>query len=353
MSHQSYAFYLWIRCGHNGVASATCYRTPAGHADPSECEGAKHEPYQAAVTASRCQRPAIGCLPACRRADQPASRNTDILGRPRGNAHLLAGRNKRPRARANQELKSHRHGRAEHHTHSDSGSGDCPTTDVGAVERGNYLLPANWGGPPDGLLPMVDGSFTYAFIPGAASVERYLLHRGVAFGDLNSDQVEDAVVILMHVSAGTGTFYHLAAVLNEHGQPLPLAPVFLGHRIIIEQVDISTDEVALEFKAYGEEEPFGSTPTLQMKQRYRLHGETLELVDSGVQNADDVVNDTTTPDAVAIVFPEGERTATYSGRSRPFGLDRYVLQAEAGQPVTSSELYPSGGAFGPDSQHVI
>jgi len=200
---------------------------------------------------------------------------------------------------------------------------------------------------------MVDGSFTYAFIPGAASVERYLLYRGVAFGDLNSDQVEDAVVILMHVSAGTGTFYHLAAVLNEHGQPRPLAPLFLGHRIIIEQVDISTDEVALEFKAYGEEEPFGSTPTLQMKQRYRLHGETLELVDSGVQNADDVVNDTTTPDAVAIVFPEGERTATYSGRSRPFGLDRYVLQAEAGQPVTSSELYPSGGAFGPESQHVI
>ena len=201
------------------------------------------------------------------------------------------------------------------------------------LKGATYVLPTNWGGPPDGLLPMVGGSYTYAFIPGAASVERHLLDRGVAFGDHNSDQVEDAVVILMLVSAGTGTFYHLAAVLKERWQPRPLAPEFLEHRIIIEQVDISTDEVALVFKTYGEEERFGSTPTLQMKQRYRLHGETLELVLSGVQNSDDVVNDTTTPDAAAIVFPEGERTATYSGRSLPFGLARRILQAEAGQPV--------------------
>ncbi len=213
------------------------------------------------------------------------------------------------------------------------------------LKGATYLLPRNWGGPPDGLLPMQDGAFTYAFVPGAASVERYLLYRGVAFGDLNGDQAEDAAVILMHVSAGTGTFYHLAVVLNERGEPRPLEPVFLGDRIIIEQVGVSRGEVALVFKTYRDEEPFGSTPTLQMARRYRLHDETLELVRSGALNADEVVNDTTTADVVTIVFPEGMHSVSYSGRSRPFGLDRYTLQAQAGQLVTVSLTSPNADVF--------
>ncbi len=213
------------------------------------------------------------------------------------------------------------------------------------LKGATYILPKNWGGPPDGLLPMQDGAFTYAYIPGAASVERYLLYRGVAFGDLNADQVEDAVVILIHSSAGTGTFYHLAVVLNEHGEPRPLEPVFLGDRIIIEQVAVTRSEVELVFGTYREEEPFGSTPTLQMAQRYRLHDQTLELVHSGALNADDVVNDTTTADVVAIVLPEGKRSASYSGRSRPFGLDRYTLQVQAGQAVTVTVTSPNADVF--------
>jgi len=228
-----------------------------------------------------------------------------------------------------------------------------PTVDPVPVPRltwkqlkgATYLLPTKWGGPPDGLLPMQDGSFTYAFVPGAASVERYLLYRGVSFGDLDGDQVEDAAVVLMHASAGTGTFYHLAVVLNEGGQPHPLMPVFLGDRIIVEQVDVSRGEVALKLRTYRDGEPFGSTPTLQMAQRYRLDGQALELVQSGALNADEVVNDTTTPDPVAIVFPEGVRSASYSGRSRAFGLDRYTLQAQGGDAATVTVDSPNADVF--------
>jgi peptidoglycan/xylan/chitin deacetylase (PgdA/CDA1 family) len=228
-----------------------------------------------------------------------------------------------------------------------------PTVDPSTVPRltweqlkgANYLLPMKWGGPPDGMLPMQDGSFTYAFVPGAASVERYLLYRGVAFGDLNADQVEDAVVILIHISAGTGTFYHLVAVLNERGQPRPLEPVFLGDRIIVEQAAVSRGEIALVFKTYRNEEPFGSTPTLQMAQRYLLRGQSLEVVHSGALNADDVVNDTPAVEPVPIVFPEGQRSASYSGQTRPFGLDRYTLQAQAGQMVTVTVTSPNADAF--------
>jgi peptidoglycan/xylan/chitin deacetylase (PgdA/CDA1 family) len=213
------------------------------------------------------------------------------------------------------------------------------------LKAATYVLPERQGGPPDGLLPMEDGAFTFAYVPGAASVERYLLYRGVAFGDLNADQVEDAVVILIHSSAGSGTFYHLAVVLNDRGQPRPLAPVFLGDRIIVEGVDVARSEIQLLFKTYRPEEPFGSTPTLQMAQRYRLVDETLELVHSGALNADDVVNDTITADMVRIVFPPGTASASYSGRTRPFGLDPYTLQAQAGQALTVTVTSSNDDAF--------
>ncbi len=224
-------------------------------------------------------------------------------------------------------------------------SATVPQLTWAQLKGATYLLPRNAGGPPDGLLPMEDGAFTYAFIPGAASVERYLLYRGVAFGDLNGDQVEDAAVILVHVSAGTGTFYHLAAVLNEGGKPRPQEAVFLGDRIVIEQVEVTRGEVALLFRTYRDEEPFGSTPTLQMAQRYRLSGQTLGLVHSEALNADEIVGDTPSTVPVPIILAEGTRSASYSGRSRGFGLDSYTLQAQAGQTVTVAVTSPNADVF--------
>ena len=41
----------------------------------------------------------------------------------------------------------------------------------------------------------------------------------LAFGDLNGDGVEDAVVVLVTNPGGTGRFYDLAPVLNQNGTP--------------------------------------------------------------------------------------------------------------------------------------
>jgi len=213
------------------------------------------------------------------------------------------------------------------------------------LKGATYILPQNWGGPPDGLLPMEDGLFSYASVPGAASVENYLLFRGVAFGDVNGDGVEDAVVLLIHSPAGTGVFYHLAAVLNDHGQPHAVTPAHLGDRVILDQVRVVDGGIDVVFKTYRQDEPYASTPTLQVAQRYLLRDGALELLTTEALNADEIVHDTPARKAVPIAPPEGMHSASFAGETSAFGLDSYTLQGVASQQVTVTVTSPNADVF--------
>ena len=213
------------------------------------------------------------------------------------------------------------------------------------LKNATYPLPPDWGGPPEGALPLEDGLFSWTPVPGSASVERFLLHRGVAFGDLNGDGVSDAVVIMVHVSAGTGNFRHLYVVLNEGGEPHPVAQSFVGDRIIVEHVLVVDGTIDLLLWTYRPEEPYGSTPTLQVAQRYRLDGQTLQLLSEEELNADEVVKETEVREVIPLVLPQGGGSVSSSGRMAPFGLHEYTISASAGQAMTVTLTSPHQDAF--------
>ena len=52
----------------------------------------------------------------------------------------------------------------------------------------------------------------------------------MAWGDLNGDGVDDAVVLLVENSGGSGSFVYMAAVLNQGGKPENVDTVLLGDR---------------------------------------------------------------------------------------------------------------------------
>ena len=220
-----------------------------------------------------------------------------------------------------------------------------PPLTWGQLKNATYPLPQDWGGPQDGLLPLEDGFFSWTPVPGSASVERFLLHRGVAFGDLDGDGVNDAVVIIVQVSAGSGNFRHLYVVLNEGGEPRPVAQSFIGDRIIVEHVLVSHGEIDLLLWTYRPGEPYGSTPTLQVAQRYRLDGETLELLSEEALNADRVVKETEVREVIPLVLPQGGGSVSSSGRMAPFGLHEYTVSASAGQAMTVTLTSPHQDAF--------
>ena len=72
-----------------------------------------------------------------------------------------------------------------------------------------------------------------------------------------------------------------SVLLNAGGQPQGLEASYIGDRVVVERVGIASGEIHLLFKTYRPEEPYGSTPTLQVARRYALQEEALEQMSGG------------------------------------------------------------------------
>lgn len=93
-------------------------------------------------------------------------------------------------------------------------------------------------------------------------------------GDLNGDGSHDAVVLLINDSGGSGTFTHLAVMLNFDGTPLNAATFFLGDRIIVHDLLIENAEVLVTLTTQGPSDSF-CCPTQKEEHRYALVGNEL------------------------------------------------------------------------------
>ncbi|MBI2908693.1 MAG: hypothetical protein HYX92_13710 [Chloroflexi bacterium] len=124
---------------------------------------------------------------------------------------------------------------------------------------------------------LVEGAYEETIVPGAASKIRVRLSDWVASGDLDRDRLADAAVVLATDPGGSGTFYHLIAVLNRRGAPEPAASVLLGDRVQIRSVSIASRMIVVNMVTQGPGDPMAQ-PTLEVTRRYRLEGNELKLV---------------------------------------------------------------------------
>ncbi len=96
----------------------------------------------------------------------------------------------------------------------------------------------------------------------------------LAFSDLDDDGDADAAVILVERAGGTGTFYYVAAVINDSGVPHGEAIAFLGDRVIVNTMGISDGVIAIEGIAHKPGDPL-CCPTLEVIWEYELSGGAL------------------------------------------------------------------------------
>jgi len=82
------------------------------------------------------------------------------------------------------------------------------------------------------------GQASVEVFPGAASKTVVEVFGDPVNGDLNADGVPDAAVLLVETTGGSGTFYHVAAALNQNGSFVGTRSVFLGDRIVPLQLSI-------------------------------------------------------------------------------------------------------------------
>jgi hypothetical protein len=90
-----------------------------------------------------------------------------------------------------------------------------------------------------------------------------------ASGDLNSDSVPDAAVVLASTTGGSGTFLDLVLVLNQGGRPVHAASLFLGDRVPVDRIRIVDREIQVELTMHGPADAM-CCPSVRATRRFRL-----------------------------------------------------------------------------------
>jgi heat shock protein HslJ len=134
-----------------------------------------------------------------------------------------------------------------------------------------------------GIAPLVDGEYREPAAPGSATETIVNLTDHVAYGQMEGQEV--AAVILVTDPGGSGTFYELAIVVEQEGQPLNVATALLGDRVQIHGLSFSGEELIVKMIAHGPDDPM-CCPTQEVIQTYALQGGEL------IQTSNQVVGST-------------------------------------------------------------
>jgi len=129
------------------------------------------------------------------------------------------------------------------------------------------------------VVTLTDGQYEgEPFVEGGASRPTVTFVQPYAAGDLDDDGVDDAAVLLVEDSGGSGSFVYLAAVLNRDGQPENVATTILGDRAQVEELSIESGRISVKMLTYGPEDPM-CCPSQESQETYTLEGS--ELVKQG------------------------------------------------------------------------
>jgi hypothetical protein len=126
-------------------------------------------------------------------------------------------------------------------------------------------------------IPMTDGSYEFVDTETGERVAAGLLDTRT-FGDLNGDGQADAVVIFWVNYGGSGVFEYLSAVVAQDGTYANIASVFLGDRVLINDLQIENGHIVVDMITHGPEDPL-CCPTLAVVEKFELVGEQLIAVE--------------------------------------------------------------------------
>ena len=129
-----------------------------------------------------------------------------------------------------------------------------------------------------GKAPLKDGVYAEA-IADSSSQNTVRLGPQVAYGDLDGTGTQDAAVILLADSGGSGTFTYLAAVLDQAGTLKPVASVFIGDRIIVQSVEVKGGKILVRWLDRTPSEPMSAPPSLETTRSYAVREGELVAAD--------------------------------------------------------------------------
>lgn len=136
----------------------------------------------------------------------------------------------------------------------------------------NMAYQSEW--PKGGTAQLTNGEYREKYDEGSASELIIGLTDFNAFGDLNGDGAEDAIVVLYANPGGSGTFFYLATVISRDGDPINLASEFLGDRVKVKSASIEEGDIIIDLMTHGPDDAL-CCPTQPAILRYALEGNSL------------------------------------------------------------------------------
>lgn len=189
----------------------------------------------------------------------------------------------------------------------------------------------------DQTVQLTDGKYEgRPFVEGGASRPTVIFTDHFAFGDLNGDGVEDAAVVMVESSGGSGNFVYLSAVNNQSGSPENLATQLLGDRTQVQSIAIENGEIVIETITHGPNDPM-CCPTQKATVKYQLQGYQLVAIVE-LEGTEWVLVSYGDPNNPGSVLEDNAVTAVFDGVegkvSGSAGCNRYF----GGSEVSGSEL---------------
>jgi heat shock protein HslJ len=121
----------------------------------------------------------------------------------------------------------------------------------------DQLKNATYSGIYDTPVTLTNGLYEGApFLEGgAARPTVQYIDNSEAYGDLDGNGAEDAALLLVENSGGSGVFTYVGSQLNQAGQPVDAGTVMMGDRTQIISMVIENNQVVVEMVTQGPDDP--------------------------------------------------------------------------------------------------
>ena len=149
---------------------------------------------------------------------------------------------------------------------------------AGDVETGSNGDPLNTSYRiGDQVVMLVNGQAETPAAPGSSTKITTEVWGTPQFADLDSDGREDAALVLIHDSGGSGTFYYVVAAIQEDDGYRGTPGVLLGDRIEPSNITVVDNRITVGFLGREPDDAFAVPPSVPMEQLAIYDPETLQL----------------------------------------------------------------------------
>lgn len=147
---------------------------------------------------------------------------------------------------------------------ANSSSGSDPLNTTYLVDQESFTL--------------IDGLAEKEIVPGSASRNKLTVFGEPSFGDIDGDGDDDAVLILVNQTGGSGTFYYAAISVNVDGHYKGTDAILLGDRISPQNFYVERNKAVVNYVKRNFGEDFSVQPSVAENLYMTFDPESFQLI---------------------------------------------------------------------------